>query len=97
MPPPPWLPPSRPCKAGVAPPPPCGLGSLGSAGGRQALLRHRRASGGGLLVLGRRPFAQPNFYIKIIPATITIEDSGIGMTKNELINNLYDDVVVQTS
>merc|ERR1712199_34708 len=33
-----------------------------------------------------------NFYIKIIPdktnSTITIEDSGIGMTKNELINNL---------
>merc|ERR1712137_1532779 len=34
--------------------------------------------------------AQPNFYIKIIPdySTITIEDSGIGMTKNEIINNL---------
>merc|ERR1712193_142933 len=36
--------------------------------------------------------AQPNFYIKIVPdktnSTITIEDSGIGMTKNELINNL---------
>merc|ERR1739848_942718 len=36
--------------------------------------------------------AQPNFYIKIIPDktnnTLTIEDSGIGMTKNELINNL---------
>merc|ERR1712118_227067 len=36
--------------------------------------------------------AQPNFYIKIIPdktnSTITIEDSGIGMTKNELVNNL---------
>merc|ERR1719436_1218149 len=36
--------------------------------------------------------AQPNFHIKIIPdktnSTITIEDSGIGMTKNELINNL---------
>jgi len=36
--------------------------------------------------------AQPNFRIKIIPektnSTITIEDSGIGMTKNELINNL---------
>merc|ERR1719258_516671 len=36
--------------------------------------------------------AQPNFYIKIIPdktnSTLTIEDSGIGMTKNELINNL---------
>merc|ERR1711918_210155 len=34
----------------------------------------------------------PNFYIKIIPdktnSTLTIEDSGIGMTKNELINNL---------
>merc|ERR1712190_712388 len=36
--------------------------------------------------------AQPNFYIKIVPdktnSSITIEDSGIGMTKNELINNL---------
>jgi molecular chaperone HtpG len=36
--------------------------------------------------------AQPNFYIKIIPdktnSTLTIEDSGIGMTKNELVNNL---------
>merc|ERR1712088_164517 len=36
--------------------------------------------------------AQPSFFIKIIPdktnSTITIEDSGIGMTKNELINNL---------
>merc|ERR1712172_434152 len=36
--------------------------------------------------------AQPHFYIKIIPdktnSTITIEDSGIGMTKNELVNNL---------
>merc|ERR1712134_48413 len=36
--------------------------------------------------------AQPNFFIKIIPdktnSTITIEDSGIGMTKDELINNL---------
>ena len=36
--------------------------------------------------------AQPEFFIKIIPdktnSTITIEDSGIGMTKNELINNL---------
>merc|ERR1712083_852356 len=34
----------------------------------------------------------PIFFIKIIPdktnSTITIEDSGIGMTKNELINNL---------
>merc|ERR1712136_349791 len=36
--------------------------------------------------------AQPNFFIKIMPdktnSTITIEDSGIGMTKNELVNNL---------
>merc|ERR1712019_119852 len=36
--------------------------------------------------------AQPNFFIKIIPdktnSTITWEDSGIGMTKDELINNL---------
>merc|ERR1719171_544255 len=36
--------------------------------------------------------AEPNFYIKIMPdktnSTITIWDSGIGMTKNELINNL---------
>merc|ERR1711970_210138 len=36
--------------------------------------------------------SQPNFYIKIIPdktnSTLTIEDAGIGMTKNELINNL---------
>merc|ERR1712194_496250 len=36
--------------------------------------------------------AQPNFFIKIVPdktnSTVTIEDSGIGMTKNELINNL---------
>ena len=36
--------------------------------------------------------AEPNFYIKIIPDktnnTMTIWDSGIGMTKNELINNL---------
>merc|ERR1711881_425742 len=36
--------------------------------------------------------AEPNFYIKIIPDktnnTLTIWDSGIGMTKNELINNL---------
>ena len=36
--------------------------------------------------------AQPIFYIKIVPdktnSTLTIEDSGIGMTKNELINNL---------
>merc|ERR1712032_1706006 len=36
--------------------------------------------------------AQPNFFIKIVPdktnSSITIEDSGIGMTKNELIDNL---------
>merc|ERR1711865_542528 len=36
--------------------------------------------------------AQPNFYIKIVPdktnSTLTIEDSGIGMTKNEMVNNL---------
>jgi molecular chaperone HtpG len=36
--------------------------------------------------------SQPNFYIKIVPdktnSTLTIEDSGIGMTKNELVNNL---------
>merc|ERR1712139_541122 len=36
--------------------------------------------------------AEPNFFIKIIPdktnSTITIEDSGIGMGKSELINNL---------
>merc|ERR1712096_261133 len=36
--------------------------------------------------------AQPNFYIKIIPdktnSTLTIEDTGIGMSRNELINNL---------
>merc|ERR1711904_321142 len=35
---------------------------------------------------------QPNFFIKIIPdktnSTLTVEDSGIGMTKNELVNNL---------
>ncbi|CEL98422.1 unnamed protein product [Vitrella brassicaformis CCMP3155] len=35
---------------------------------------------------------QPNFYIRIIPDksanTLTIEDSGIGMTKTDLINNL---------
>merc|ERR1711903_153815 len=42
--------------------------------------------------MGEKIESQPNFYIKIIPdktnSTITIEDSGIGMTKNELINNL---------
>merc|ERR1719443_1814728 len=36
--------------------------------------------------------AQPEFFIKIVPdktnSTLTIEDSGIGMTKNELVNNL---------
>merc|ERR1712139_428267 len=36
--------------------------------------------------------AQPNFYIKIVPdktnSTLTVEDSGIGMMKNELVNNL---------
>merc|ERR1711871_1042240 len=36
--------------------------------------------------------SQPNFFIRIIPdksnGTLTIEDSGIGMTKNELVNNL---------
>ena len=36
--------------------------------------------------------AEPNFYIKIIPDktnnTLTIQDSGIGMTKGELVNNL---------
>merc|ERR1712174_109005 len=36
--------------------------------------------------------AQPNFFIKIVPdktnSTLTIEDSGIGMTKNELAYNL---------
>ncbi|CAE6928965.1 HSP90 [Symbiodinium sp. CCMP2592] len=37
--------------------------------------------------------AQPNFFIKIIPdktnSTLTIEDSGIGMTKNELSGYMY--------
>eukprot|EP00972_Heterocapsa_arctica_P038831 5721829-Heterocapsa_arctica.AAC.1 len=36
--------------------------------------------------------AQPNYFINIIPdkvnSMITIEDSGIGMMKNETINNL---------
>lgn len=35
---------------------------------------------------------QPNMYIRIIPDktsnTLTLEDSGIGMTKTDLINNL---------
>ena len=35
---------------------------------------------------------QPKFFIKIIlektNSTITVEDSGIGITKNELVNNL---------
>merc|ERR1711953_456450 len=35
---------------------------------------------------------EPNFFIKIVPdktnSTLTIEDSGIGMSKNELVNNL---------
>merc|ERR1712098_832273 len=35
---------------------------------------------------------QPNFFIKIVPdktnSTLTIEDSGIGMTKDELVHNL---------
>merc|ERR1739848_732509 len=42
--------------------------------------------------MGEKIEAQPNFFIKIVPdktnSTITIEDSGIGMTKDELINNL---------
>jgi len=36
--------------------------------------------------------SQPNFFIKIIPdktnSTLTVEDSGIGMTKSDLVNNL---------
>jgi len=36
--------------------------------------------------------SEPNFYIKIIPDktnnTLTIWDSGIGMTKTDMINNL---------
>jgi len=36
--------------------------------------------------------SQPDFFIKIVPDktnnTLTIEDSGIGMTKHELVNNL---------
>jgi len=36
--------------------------------------------------------SQPNFFIKIIPdktnSTLTVEDSGIGMTKDDLVNNL---------
>ena len=35
---------------------------------------------------------EPNFIIRIIPDrtnnTLTIEDTGIGMTKQEMINNL---------
>merc|ERR1711903_4356 len=42
--------------------------------------------------MGEKIESQPNFYIKIVPdktnSTLTIEDSGIGMTKNELVNNL---------
>ena len=44
------------------------------------------------ILMKRMCQAQPNFFIKIVPdktnSTLTIEDSGIGMTKNELINNL---------
>ena len=40
----------------------------------------------------RKDRAQPNFFIKIIPdrteSSITIKDSGIGMTKNELVKSL---------
>ena len=36
--------------------------------------------------------AEPNFFIKVIPDktnnTLTIWDTGIGMTKDEMINNL---------
>merc|ERR1711935_1327841 len=42
--------------------------------------------------MGEKIESEPNFFIKIVPdkanSTLTIEDSGIGMTKNELINNL---------
>ena len=35
---------------------------------------------------------KPNFYIKVITdkmnATLTVQDSGIDMTKNEMLNNL---------
>ena len=55
-------------------------------------LAHEMCTPRGPMVFWDYNEAQPNFYIKIIPdktnSTITIEDSGIGMTKNELVNNL---------